>query len=293
MVPEIDNQGATSTLGSIASSFGLDISDAQNADAITPMIYPDLMEDNGFVANLLSVQVISHDNRLKTTYFDYLLHYQKQPWWNKISNIFTRKDSLKVRQQFDPYHPNKKEDDILQIAKKNIKIDVDKKTGEVTVTASDQDPLICKTIAEAARSKLQVFITKYRTKKAKFDFEHYKKIAEESRASYETIRRQYGQFSDANTDVVLQSVKSKEEDIENEMQLKYNAYTAAVTQMEVYRAKLQAQTPSFTLIKGASVPIKPIKPKRMLFVLLWFIIAFIGVSIYVLRDIILPKSSSD
>jgi hypothetical protein len=40
------------------------------------------------------------------------------------------------------------------------------------------------------------------------------------------------------------------------------------------------------LVKGASVPLKPSGPKRMIFVLVMTILAFCGTTIYVLRDII-------
>ena len=149
--------------------------------------------------------------------------------------------------------------------------------------------MVCKIIADSTRTRLENFITNYRTKKAKDDYAYYKKLTDEARADYQKIRRLYGSFSDANEDVILQSVKSKQEDLENEMQLKFNAYTTLSTQMDAARAKVLAKTPAFTLIQGAAVPVKPESPKRMLFVLAWAFIAFIGTTVYVLRDIILPK----
>ena len=41
--PEIDNGMAGGTLSSIAASFGFDLNDMQTSDAITPLLYPDLM----------------------------------------------------------------------------------------------------------------------------------------------------------------------------------------------------------------------------------------------------------
>ena len=52
------------------------------------------------------------------------------------------------------------------------------------------------------------------------------------------------------------------------------------------RAKIQERTPAFILVKGASMPIKPEKPKRMLFVLGMTLLAFLGTSAYVLKDIL-------
>ena len=49
LAPELGNSMSGGTLGSIASSFGIDLGEMQTSDAITPLLYPDLMEDNKFV----------------------------------------------------------------------------------------------------------------------------------------------------------------------------------------------------------------------------------------------------
>ena len=100
------------------------------------------------------------------------------------------------------------------------------------------------------------------------------------------MRRTYGSYADANNDVILESYKLKENDLENEMQLLYNNYTALQGQVQQARAKLTLQTPAFTTLQNASVPLKPAGPKRMLFVLGMCIMAFMVITIYSIRKII-------
>lgn len=294
IIPEAqgDLNSNSGALGSLASSFGFDMSNLESSDAITPMLYPDLLKDNGFIASLFKIKIITQDGKIKTDYFTYISKYRKTAWWNKIiggiKSKFAKKQAS-TNKQLDPYDLPKKTDDVVKNIRNSLSIKVDKKTGSITISVSDQDPLVCKTIADSTRTRLESFITNYRTKKAKDDYAYYRKLTEDAHADYQKIRRQYGNYSDANEDVILQSVKSKQEDLENEMQLKYNTYTTLSTQMDAARAKVLAKTPAFTLIQGAAVPIKPESPKRMIFVLAWAFIAFIGTSIYVLRDIILPK----
>ena len=40
LAPEMENSGASGVLGSLASSFGFDLSEMQTTDAITPLLYP-------------------------------------------------------------------------------------------------------------------------------------------------------------------------------------------------------------------------------------------------------------
>jgi uncharacterized protein involved in exopolysaccharide biosynthesis len=71
--------------------------------------------------------------------------------------------------------------------------------------------------------------------------------------------------------------------MENDLQLRFNAYTTLNTQMQASKAKVQERTPAFTVIKGASVPIKPSEPKRMIFVAFILLLTFAGTSLYILR----------
>ena len=56
--------------------------------------------------------------------------------------------------------------------------------------------------------------------------------------------------------LVLQQYKSKEEELENDMQLKFNIYTQVAQQLQMTKAKLQERTPAFTILQMASVPQK-------------------------------------
>ena len=294
LAPEMENSGAGGTLGSIAASFGFDLSEMQTTDAITPLLYPDLMEDNGFVASLMSIQVKSQDGEISASYHDYLKLHQKTAWWNYpinwLKSLLPKKEDVGgSKKEFDPYYLSRNEDAILGKARKDISISIDKKTGVISIGVEAQDPLICKTLADSIKDKLQVFITEYRTNKARTDYEYYKKLATEAKYDYEKARQQYASMSDANSKVALRSIELKMEDMENDMQLKFNTYTTVNTQLQAAKAKVQEKTPAFTVLKGASVPIKPAGPKRMIFVAAMLIVTAFLLSIYSLRSLILKE----
>ena len=113
--------------------------------------------------------------------------------------------------------------------------------------------------------------------------EYYKKLVQEAKQAYEKSRKLYTSYSDANTDLILESFRAKREDLENDMQLKFNTYTSVATQFQSAKAKVQEKTPAFTILKGATVPIKPAGPKRMLFVLTMLLVVFAKQSAWLLR----------
>lgn len=279
LAPEINNSGNTGTIGSLASSLGIDMSQMKSADAITPMLYPDLMEDNKFVVELFNIPITTTKGE-QYTYFDYLANHQKKSW---IGRLLSKKQKPITLDTISPYHLTKAQADVAEIIRKNVSLKVDTKDGVITITTTSQDPLISKTIADSLRTKLKEFITTYRTDKARKDVAYYKKLTQEALDDYEKARKEYADFSDANQDVILQSIQSKTEDLENDMQLKYNTYSAAKNQYDAAKAKLQETIPVFTIIKGAQVPIKPAGPKRVIFVLVVFIITNMILTLIALR----------
>ena len=292
LAPELDNSLSGGSLSSIAASFGFDLGDMQTSDAISPLLYPDLMEDNAFVADMFNIKVVSKDGEISTNYYDYLKSHQAFPWWeypiNFIKKLFLEKDK-NAGEEFDPYRLSRTDDGLLNKIRDDIQFSVDKKTGVISITATAQDALICKTLADSVTSRLQHFITNYRTNKARTDYNYYKGLVADAKQAYEKTRQMYGSLSDANSKVALRSVELKLEDMENDMQLKFNTYTTLNTQLEAAKAKVQERTPAFTIIKGASVPVKPTGPKRMLFVLGMTILACIATGIYILKDIVSSK----
>lgn len=293
LAPELDLQtGWGGGIADIASSMGLNLNDGLTLDAISPELYPELLKSNNFVINLIDCKVKSSDGKINTTYYDYLAQYQKYSPWAKaigaVASVFKSEESGGDggKKSIDPFKLTKEEDDIFNVIKGSIRCSVDKKTDVITIVVEDQDPLIAATMSNAAMHQLQEAITRYRTSKARNDVDYYTKLTKEAKAQYEKARRLYGGYSDANMDVLLQSIKSKQEDLENDMQLKFNTYNGLNTQLEAAKAKLQERTPAFTVLKSASVPIRPAGPKRMMFVVGFTLMALFISIVYFSRDLI-------
>ena len=275
-------------LGGLASTLGLNMNSMMNQDAIIPEFYPDVMESVDYVTQMFPVKVTTKDGKISTTYYDYLKNYQKYPWWSmaagKLRQMFKKKDTEDVnRRGIDPFRLTKQQMDIAESVAGNISGSVDKKTDVITITVTDQDPLVCATIADSAKARLQQFITDYRTAKAKNDLKQAVEFSRTTKQKYQKAQQLYAAYSDANEDVILQSVKSKIDELENEMQLKYTAYQTSVQQVQIAQAKLQERTPAFTTLQSATVPLKPAAPKRIRFIIICLFLVFTATTLYVCR----------
>lgn len=295
LAPELSNTGGRSYLSALASSFGLSMGTSRTgSEALFPTLYPDLMSSVDFRTSLFAVPVRRSGDSLSMPYYDYLLNEQRQPWWSAaigavvggVASLFPS-DSLDNaplgQRPVDPFRLTFRQTAIAKAIGRRVKCLVDKKTLVITILVSDQDPLICATMADTVQSRLQKFITDYRTSKAREDLQYNQKIYVEAKHEYDKARQLYASFSDANQDIILQSVRTKLVDLENEMQLKYNAYSAVATQLQNAKAQVQEETPAFTTIQRATVPVRHSAPGRIKIVLVWLFLAFFATTLWALR----------
>ena len=296
--PEMSG-GSSSKSGllSLASSFGVNLGQGvggMGTEALFPTLYPDLINSTDFKTSLFPVPVTIEGNKEKgepdrtMSYYDYLENEQKAPWWSAaiggtmkfIIGLF--KDEEAKETKLDPFRLTKDQADIVKALDEKVVCDVDKKTMVITISVTDQDPVICATMADTVKTRLQKFITDYRTSKARVDLVYNQKLYKEAKARYDRARQKYAEFVDANQDIILQTVRQKQTDLENEMQLQYNAYTQVAAQLLAAEAKVQENTPAFTTLQSATVPVKKSGPKRAQMCLIFLFLAFLGTTAWIL-----------
>ena len=282
--PEMSSgRSSSSGLASLASSFGVNLgSGASGTEALFPTLYPDLMNSITFQSSLFDIPVQREDNEPSMTYYDYLLHGQKSPWWNGIFSLFKSSDDKPQSSKVNLFHLTPEQSGVMHAIANKVVCDVDKKTMMITISVTDQDPDIAATIADSACSRLQRFITDYRTSKVRVDLAYYQKLAEQSHDRYQKARQRYAEFMDANQDVILQTVRQKQVDLENEMQLQYNAYQQVAAQLLTAEAKVQEEKPAFTVLQPATVPLIKAGPKRAQMCLIFLFLAFLATTAWIL-----------
>ena len=302
--PEMSSSRSNSSLLSLASNFGFNMgknTGGMGTEALFPTLYPDLVNSTDFKVSLFPVPVTIEGNKKKgiqdrtMSYYEYLENEQKSPWFSAILaapgklvgwfiSLFRQKPSDLEDQEktVDPFRLTKKQAMIIKAINSKVLCDVDKKTMVITIQVTDQNPVIAATMADTVKTRLQKFITDYRTSKVRVDLEHYKKICEETKARYEVARQKYSEFVDANQYIILQTVRQEQVDLENEMQLQYNAYMQAAQQLVNAEAKVQEETPAFTTLQSATVPVRKAGPSRAKMCLMFVFLMFVCTSGWIL-----------
>lgn len=281
----------TSGLSGIASMFGLGNASAGfGEDALTFNMFPEIVKTNPFALEMLQIPIQTQKGDCVILY-DYL-DTEKKPWWSHImeaprmlvegiKSLFKeeQKDSVKV---IDPFRLTPEQNGRIGMLKKILEVETDKKSNMTKVTVSLQDPLAAAIVADSAVHKLQEYITDYRTRKAKQDYDFQFNLCEQYKKEYFEAQQEYAKFADANRNVILQTVTSEKERLQKNLTLAEQIYSQSMGQLQVLRGKVQEAKPVFAVVEPATVPLAPASPKKMLIIIAFAFLAFVFESAWIL-----------
>ena len=303
LAPETSsNLGLSGGLNSLASMAGLNLGSISNSDdALYPELYPQIVSSTPFLCDLLALEVESKDGEVKTTVCDYLVNYQKKPWWVSMisapvkwikSMLGITPDSIVVPLSSDCMNLSKGQQKVLKNIDELIVVDVDKGNSVVTLSATMQDPQIAAMLVESVSQNLQVYIGQYRSAKARKDLSYTELLYKDAQEKYYKAQNEYAMYADRHMGIVKMQAQIELDRLSNEQELAFNVYNQIAQQLEVARAKVEESTPICVVVQPAVAPYKATSPKKMLMGLLYVFLAFFGtVAWIIVKERILTKNN--
>ena len=275
LAPEMQ-QKTSSGVSSIASMMGVNLNNS--VDAISVEMFPDVVHSTPFIFELFDLPVtFEHkDTVVNTTLIDYMLEYQKSPWWTPILKFPFKAlgwcidlvtpgdedDEESAGGILNPTNLPKKEREVVTFFAENIMVNVDKKSFKTQMSLELQDPVVVATVMEAITENLKDYMSDYRTSKARQDVENLEVICEQRKDDYYKAQQVYANYIDSNKNVSLQSAQVERERLQQEMNLAYQVYSQVATNLEGARIQAEQAKPVFVVIDPVTVPIKKTAPSK-------------------------------
>lgn len=283
-----ENKG--SGLPSLAAIAGFNLNQA-GVDAIYPEIYPDIVKSTPFITDLFMVPVGVPKAKIDTNLYAYMTDYNRIPWWNYIVyvpknlllwgvSLFKDEDILEQKTNMNVLTPE--ENNVVENLSERITVQMNKVTGLISLTVKMQDPHIAALLADTVIVKLQNYIVKYRTNKARQDFEFQQDLYKRKKLDYEKAQADYAKFVDANNNIILLSYKAEQVRLEQEMNLAYAVYSSVAQQLQIAETKVQEITPVYSIVEPPMVPIYASKPNKILILSLFPFLTLLGCSFWIL-----------
>lgn len=287
LAPESSSKSGSGNMGALAAMAGINLSSSSGEDALSPELYPDIVSSTPFLLELFNIKVKDQKGDLNTTLYNYLDKHQRAPWWGVVMSapfkalgwavsLVKDKPAENTTGKLDPFKLTQDESIIADGLSKRIAVAIDKKTGITTLSVTMQDPLISASLTDTVMFRLQKYITDYRTNKARHDLAFAEKLFREAKTNYTEAQKKYATFVDANQNIILFSYRAEQERLQNEMNLAYNVYNQVAQQVQMAKAKVQEITPVYTVVQPATVPLKPVKPNKVMILVGFIFLAVVG-----------------
>ena len=284
--PEMGNNKGGGLSGLAASFLGSGVSMGDGTDALNASLSADIVSSTPFLLELSNMKVpVSGSEEISLSSY---LDEESSPWWSYVigfpgmviggvKSLFIEDEDESIfldKASQGTIELSKKESQKIESLKRKIVASVDKKTSMTTVSVTMQTPKVAAVVADSVVKKLQEYIIDYRTFKAKEDCIYLEKLFKERQQEYYAAQKKYADYMDSHDNIILQSVRTEQERLQNDMSLAYQVYSQVASQLQVSRAKVQEEKPVFAVVEPAVVPLEPSGTSRKVYVL-----AFIFLSV--------------
>ena len=284
--PEMNTDSKGNTLAGLASSFLGTSMTSSSVDALNATLSSDIVSSTPFMLDLFDIQVQTLDGKVDTTFYAYMdegqginivgtILHAPGLLMHAIKSLFKKEIEPGEGGGRGPIFLSEDQSMMIEALKERIVADVDKKTAITTISVTLGDPKVTAIVADSAVSMLQRYIINYRIAKAKEDCSYLEMLFRDRQAEYYEAQSKYAQYMDANRNLVLQSVRTEQERLQNDMSLAFQVYSQVAQQLQMARAKIQEAKPVFAVLEPAVVPLQPAGPGRKVVVLA---ILFLGVA---------------
>jgi hypothetical protein len=297
-------------LAGLAGMAGINLGSPSGSDALSVDLYPEIVKSTPFLIEVMGQKVTESKTEKTITVAEYLDKYTKPSLLSVIIG-----NTVGLPGKIIGAFKKKKEEDLIPVIKsgvlkltpkqagiagsleKCISLKMDEGTGSssntLTVSVETQDPNVSAQMVDSVVSCLKRYIVNYHTGKAKKDLEFVTARYNEAKDKFYAIQQALASHKDQNLNVILASANTSTERLQMEYSLTSNVYNTLAQQLEQAKLKVQEQTPVFTVIEPAEVPLMKSKPKSsFILIAMIFLGGFIGCGVVIGRGLLAKKEEA-
>ena len=254
-----NQESNSSSLSGVASLVGINLGASNFGGEIPSSMYPQVTQSPKFKRLLLNSN-IDFDNKINLK--QYLIDYYK---------LNTENDKIN-----SDLYVSELENDCFNIINEIISVNVNQKDGFITLSSTLPVAEYSAILTKKAKEILQEIIINNKIESANQNLIFSQQQLEEKKLIFDEIQAKLAYFSDSNLNSVNSFVINEKDKLEAEFQIINAVVTELSKQVEQVKLQVSKDTPVFSTIKEAVIPIKRTSPKRTQLVIIF---GFLGLVI--------------
>ena len=245
-IPSYQEGSSGSGLSGVASLVGINLGAMSSGNEIPSSMYPQVSESVEFKRLMLEEFI---DEKKQVVFKDYLAKYYSVDNNSKFNN-----SNKSFVSEFENH--------LFKIINDILTISVNQKDGFVTISANMPESEYAAYTAINARNILQKIIINNKIKSAKQNLEFSEEQLKSKKIEFDEIQNKLGYFNDSNLNIVTSSIINERKKLEAEFQIINAVMVELSKQVEQNKLQVSKDTPVFSIIKEAAMPVMRSSPKR-------------------------------
>ena len=267
------NDNQTSSLGGVAGLVGINLGVSGNDNKIPATMYPTVVESVEFKRQLLN-EYIDEDKTVKLNSF-LIKHYNLN-----IEDFTTNNNKFFV---------SNGENNLFNILNDIILISVNAKDRFISISANMPTSEYAVSTCISARNILQTIVINTKIKRAKENLNFTQEQLNLKKIEFEEIQNKIAYFEDSNLNIINSKYRNELNKLKAEFQIINSVYTELSKQLEQSKLQVNQDTPVFSIVKEASMPVLRSSPKRTQMVLIFGVLGLLISIVYVITKDALVK----
>ena len=260
-----NQETGSSSLSGVASLVGINLGSGSFGGEIPPTMYPQIIQSVKFKRLLLN-KVIDDKNNITLE--------------NYIANHYSIKEV--EEQNISDLWMTLSEEKYFKILTEILSVSVNLKDGFISISCEMPNAEYSAKIAKLSREILQNIIIENKIETARQNLIFSEGQLREKKKEFDDIYSKLAFFSDSNLNSINSFVLNEKNKLESEFRIISAVVEELSKQVEQAKLQLKKDTPVFSTIQEAVIPINRSSPKRTQLVIIFGFVGFIISSLVVL-----------
>lgn len=262
VVPQTNNPSTKlGNMSSLAAMAGFNLNLATGED-LDPAIYPQIVGSTLFQLELMNAPFDIEGSSKPVTLYQYYV------------TLLKMKGTEPIRNEGSSLRLTKQQEKVSKLLAKQLTVNVDIKNGYITISSSFPEPVLAAEVADQTRELLQKYITKYKISKTADQLKFIEESYRSKKDEYHKAQQDLAYFHDRNKYLADAMASIEEERLKGDYTIALSVYNELAKRLEEAKIQVREDTPVFSVIQPAKVPLKPSKPNKVLILTVWL---FLGV----------------
>lgn len=297
ILEEADGGAQLGQMGALVGLAGITLPQMQGDQAVlSSELFPDVIHSRDFLLSIMKESFYFHTMGKEMTLEEYYLEEKPGNIVKKtIDYVFSIPaiviglfSSQEIVISSDETSPNKEEEvlpyvlvsssEIFAMGQLKSRILIEDKMKLLELKVSMPEALVAAKVNAIVFQRLIDYVTNYKTAKQKVNLEFIAERVIEAEDKFQQAQMKLASYRDSNQGMISRRAMTKEEQLQFEFNIAFNIYNSMKQELEQATIQLKKDTPIFTVMEKASIPLGPSKPnKPLIIVFSLFLGFFVGV----------------